>query len=318
MIVKQLVRMLTRIFAPVYRPRKPSRTLAIVVPLSSSGKITADEEVSLRHLSHYLGDYDKYLIVPKGISVHREGFKNVWFGPKFFGSAAAHNRLLICPAFYQQFADYEYLLMYHLDALVFSSDITRWCEAGFDYIGAPWIPCEDTPWVKEPRVGNGGFALMKIDSVMKVLHNRYRKEPAAYWSDLLMRNHRQLGVFFAMMRMLHRILPRTRLFARPVEDLEITESPATYGRNNDFFWSLEAVRYLPEFKVAPVSQGLEFAFEAAPRVCYEMNNSRMPFGCHAWAKFDRSFWEPHLLPGGSQNDKTAAKHESEYDLRASG
>ena len=318
MFTKHLIRIVTRVVAPVYRAQKPSRRLAIVVPLSSTGRITADEEVSLRHLSHYLGEYDKYLIVPKGIAVQREGFKNVWFDQKFFGSAAAHNRLLMLPNFYQQFADYEYLLMYHLDSLVFSSDITHWCEAGFDYIGAPWIPCKDTPWVKEPRVGNGGFALMKIDSVLKVLHNRYRIEPATFWSDLLTRNHRQLGVFPGLMRMLHRILPGTRLFARPVEDLEITESPAVYGRNNDFFWSLEAVRYLPEFTVAPVNQGLAFAFEAAPRMCYEMNNSKMPFGCHAWAKFDRAFWEPHLLTGGSQNDETAAKPQSAYGLRTAG
>jgi hypothetical protein len=77
--------------------------------------------------------------------------------------------------------------------------------------------------------------------------------------------------------------------------LAVTEKPDIHGRNNDFFWSFEAVGFFPDFKVAPVNDGLEFAFEAAPRMCFEMNRRKLPFGCHAWTKFDRSFWEPHLL-----------------------
>jgi hypothetical protein len=26
-----------------------------------------------------------------------------------------------------------------------------------------------------------------------------------------------------------------------------------------------------------------------------MNGGNMPFGCHAWERYDRRFWEPHLL-----------------------
>jgi hypothetical protein len=40
---------------------------------------------------------------------------------------------------------------------------------------------------------------------------------------------------------------------------------------------------------------LRFAFEAAPRQCLEMNQGRLPFGCHAWGRYDREFWTPHLL-----------------------
>ena len=28
---------------------------------------------------------------------------------------------------------------------------------------------------------------------------------------------------------------------------------------------------------------------------YIRHGGRMPTGCHAWTKYDRSFWEPHLL-----------------------
>jgi hypothetical protein len=48
-----------------------------------------------------------------------------------------------------------------------------------------------------------------------------------------------------------------------------------YGLNNDLFWADQAVKYLPEFKVASLEEGLRFALEAAPRVCFEMNNHEL-------------------------------------------
>ena len=293
---KGMVGALTRAVVQLYqRSKPPTKSVAIVVPLSARPELLPEEELSLDHLCHFLGDYDKYFVIPPGISVQRSGFNNLHFPAKFFGSAAAHNRLLMWPNFYRTFEDYEYILMYHLDSLVFSSEISRWCHAGFDYIGAPWIPCSDTPWVKEARVGNGGFALMKIESVLTVLYNRYRQEPATFWSDFLMRNRARFSWLFALLPRLEQTFPKSRLIQRLLEDSRITEKPDIHGRNNDFFWSFEAVRWFPEFKVAPVNDGLEFAFEAAPRMCFEMNQRRLPFGCHAWTKFDRSFWEPHLL-----------------------
>jgi hypothetical protein len=38
-----------------------------------------------------------------------------------------------------------------------------------------------------------------------------------------------------------------------------------------------------------------FSFEVAPRYCFKMNRERLPFGCHAWSKYDQEFWEPFLL-----------------------
>ena len=66
--------------------------------------------------------------------------------------------------------------MYHLDALVFSDQLAEWCDTDLDYIGPPWINCEDSPWVTRPRVGNGGFALMKVASFLEVFRSRRLSE----------------------------------------------------------------------------------------------------------------------------------------------
>lgn len=291
-----VLRLLTHLFVRSENPKtSPSKTVAIVVPASSRTELLPEEEISVRHLFHFLGGYDKYWVAPSGGSIQREGFKILEFPRKFFGSVAAHNRLLMWPGFYQTFQDYEYILIYHLDSLVLSDEITDWCQAGWDYIGAPWVPCPDAPWIKEACVGNGGFTLMKVESVLKVLYNRYRKEPASYWSDLLVRNRSRLQLLFRFLEWLQPWFPASRTVNRPLEDLRKSEKPDIHGCNNDYFWSFQATRFLPEFKVASVEQGLRFAFEAAPRSCFELNGGQMPFGCHAWTKYDRSFWEPHLL-----------------------
>lgn len=288
--------LLTRLLMRPYQMKKPpSKTVAIVIPLSDRTELLPEEEVSMRHLIHFLGGYDKYLVAPPGLGVSRAGFELLQFHRKFFGSAAAHNRLLMWPGFYRAFEDYRYILIYHLDSLVLSDEIMNWCHAGSDYIGAPWLPCPDTPWVKEPRVGNGGFTLMKVESVLKVLHNRYRNKPATYWKDLLLRNRIRLRFLFRILEWLQPFFPHSRIVNRPLQDLRNSERPEIC--NNDHFWSFRAQQYLPEFKVATVEEGLRFAFEAAPRRCFELTGGQMPFGCHAWTKFDRSFWEPHLLIG---------------------
>ena len=282
----------THLLARPYKSkRRPSKTVAIVVPLSERAELLPEEELSMRHLLHFLGSYDKYLVAPAGISIQRRGFKVLNLRRKFFGSAAAHSQLLMWPGFYRIFQDYEYILIYHLDSLVFSDEIAPWCRLGLDYIGAPWVPCPEMPWVKEAHVGNGGFALMKVESVLKVLYNRYRKEPPTYWVDPLIRNKSQLSPLFRLLNRLQPCFPHSKIINRPLWDLR-----RSFGYNNDFFWSFEATKYLPEFNVATVDQGLRFAFEAAPRICFELNGGRMPIGCHAWTKYDRSFWEPHLLP----------------------
>lgn len=276
--------------------RRPTRTVAVVVPVSARPSFNADEELSLKHLCHYLGRYDKYFVVPAGSPVRRDGFRTVCFPRRFFGSAAAHNPLLFSRKFYRTFEEYEYILMHHLDSLVFSDELEQWCQADLDYIGAPWLPCPDTPWVKELRVGNGGFALMRVSTVLQVLQNRYRQEPSRYVSDLLARHAAPMQPLFALLEAVNERAPGRSGIERWLKRWRVARHPAEYGRNNDTFWSLHAARYVTTFKVATVEEGLRFAFEAAPRTCFELNQGRLPFGCHAWAKFDRAFWEPYLLP----------------------
>jgi hypothetical protein len=134
-----------------------------------------------------------------------------------------------------------------------------------------------------------------VESALKVLYNRYRVKPGTYWLDLFTRNSRYVRPLVGLLRMLQPYFPKVKIVNTPVVEWDKMADPGPNSRNCDLFWSDRAVSFLPEYRVASLEQGLEFAFEVAPRKCFAMNGGKIPFGCHAWARYDRAFWEPYLL-----------------------
>ena len=50
--------------------------------------------------------------------------------------------------------------------------------------------------------------------------------------------------------------------------------------------------FLKDFKVAEPKVALQFSFEVNPSLLYEMNNQQLPFGCHAFEKYEyETFWK---------------------------
>lgn len=268
------------------------KMVAIVVPISMRAELTPDENVSLRHLRHYLDRYDKYLVAPQSLEFSLPDFKVEKFADKFFGSARAHAELQLSEGFYRRFQQYRYILLYHLDALALSDQLMEWCRMGYDYIGAPWIRCEDTPAVSRPRVGNSGFTLIKIESFLKVFNSdRYSEDPEDYW----IRAYGAQPWYVQAAALPKKYLKRLRYFNGARWEMRRWTSRTDGRENGDYFWSDEAIRYYDQFRIPSVDVGLRFAFEVAPRLCFEMNHHELPFGCHAWARYDRAFWEPYLL-----------------------
>jgi hypothetical protein len=267
------------------------KMVAIAIPLSSNPDIKAAEQISLRHLLHYLGAYDKYFIVPQGSDFNYPAVKNKYFSPKYFGSAQAHSKLLLSDVFYKSFIEYEYILIYHLDALVFSDQLVEWCQRGYDYIAPPWIKHEKAPYAGMPKfegkVGNGGFSLRKVDSFLKVINsNKIYIDPKKYWYEIC-RNKSIIKKILNLPRKYIKYIPYFNNARKEIEEKISIE---------DMFWANRGEYYYPGFRVAPVEVALKFAFECVPQYCYDQNDRQLPFGCHAWEKYEKSFWEPFLLP----------------------
>ncbi|HTL70731.1 MAG TPA: DUF5672 family protein, partial [Candidatus Eisenbacteria bacterium] len=60
----------------------------------------------------------------------------------------------------------------------------------------------------------------------------------------------------------------------------------------DVFWSMEAPRVDPAFRIPRVEEALAFSFELGAATCYRRAGQKLPFGCHYWTlPSERPFWK---------------------------
>lgn len=80
------------------------------------------------------------------------------------------------------------------------------------------------------------------------------------------------------------------------------------GRNEDVFFSACDGR---NFRTASVETALAFSFEREVRTCFEVNHRLLPFGCHAWERYDLKFWKKYIMEFGYEIDETEAVNGKE-------
>jgi hypothetical protein len=255
----------------------PQKFVAVVVPLSHKTTYLPNEELGFRHIRHYLSRYDKYVLIPEEHPGIYPGFIPKRFPRRFFGDPRAQGRLLLSEAFYSAFLDYEYILICHLDTLVFRDDLLDWCRAGYDF------------------VGGAGFSLRRVRSFLRVIHSpEYFVEPDEYWRNYCARTAPIVRVFNWPRKVLKRLgyFNDVRWHIRWSLRGDVRE---------DRFWALFATKYDPAFRLAPADAAERFAFEADPRAAFE-RTARLPFGSHRWNVHDRAFYEPVLLHSGAGSE----------------
>jgi len=262
----------------------------IIVPIYRS-TMTSDEELSLSSIRKYLSGYGICFVAPNTLdldAVIESGETVERFPEEFFMGIDGYNRLLKSRSFYERFSDHDYILIAQLDCLIFSCDLDQWMAKGYDYLAAPWFK----RFAKDHRpglwrVGNGGLSLRKVASYLRVLDQQvvrgsiYPRWGHYAWKPPLKSLesgiYTKISEFFGF-----------NPFAK-YHDVENELEKFPY--NEDVFWAIEAPKFDPSYKVAEAEKALPFAFEVAPRWSYEKNNNRLPFGCHAWARYDRQFWK---------------------------
>lgn len=160
-----------------------SSRAAVVIPVYKED-INELEKISLAQVRKVLGKYPLIFVAPEGknFSYFAPSDKVVHFPLQFFKNVQTYSQLLMSPFFYDAFKDFEYILIYQLDAFVFYDALEYFCLLGYDYIGAPW-PLMYRNNIREnfSCVGNGGFSLRNVQFHHNLLLNH--KDLIASWND---------------------------------------------------------------------------------------------------------------------------------------
>ena len=282
----------------VRNSRRPKKLVAVVTPVARF-PLTADEEISLRHLRKHLGAFDRYIIGQRALPREFSDFALKRFPVRYFADRLAYNRLMLKERFYRAFAEYEYILIYQLDCLVFSSNLEQWCRRDWDYVGAPWLKTTDDPGQGFSAVGNGGLSLRRVSSALRVLQSTKLVEDPAVLADRPGERskfvHQALKYTPLLKRMFARGKGLLHEFGYHNNARWIARQMVKLNYHEDYFWAFEAPKVMSDFRIPVPREALEFSFEYAPAYCFAENSGRLPFGCHAWKKHDAKFWKPFLL-----------------------
>lgn len=263
----------------------------VILIIAHKEIISEDEKASLKQCYKILGNYPIKLICPLGLNVSEYKKINAnaeidFIDPKWQATYEMFNRLKIEPFLYKRYSNYKFILFYELDAWVFKDELKKWCNAGYDYLGAPWIQeIKNGQPLFYPFGGNGGFSLRNVKAHLKVLSTwKIMKSPTEIL-DYHKKFHNKINLILRLPIIILRMLGyQNNSF------LEMKK----FAWNEDEFWSKIAPKILPKFKVAPSKISFKFAFEKEPSLLYKLNENNLPFGCHAWHKYETDFWKLYI------------------------
>ncbi|GAB3693572.1 hypothetical protein GCM10027592_13560 [Spirosoma flavus] len=247
--------------------------IVIIVPVYKK-EISFFEKKSLSQCLIVLKKYDICIVHPDGLDVSYYDTRLKKAGVNFlikaidsqyFQGIDGYNRLMLSVGFYQQFTDYNFLLLYQLDAYIFKDQISEWCNKNYTLVGAPihedilkiirhkYFVDFNTKLDQKIILMNGGFSLRHIQTIIKVL--QYKEE--------------------RIQNFLNKSWPEDMILA-----ILLSEN---------------------KYKLPDKKEALTFAFEAHPRQAYKANAQQLPTGCHAWYRndfgiHDNNFWFKKIIP----------------------
>jgi len=200
------------------------------------------------------------------------------FPDTYFKGVTGYNELMLSPEFYRRFSDYEYILIHQTDVYLFQPQLKCWCDKGYDYIGAPWMKPKKLKRERFYRfilkyipgiysahkrqvhecyneVGNGGLSLRKTATFIQILESTSSRKKLELYKEKL-------------------------------------KTDTLY--NEDIFFSIEGPRLFRGFRKPKWNEAAPFAMETYVSYLYEHTGNSLPFGCHAPAVYEPSFWEKFI------------------------
>ena len=274
--------------------------IAIVIPVYKQ-QLTADESLSLQQGLRVLHRYDIFLVCPDTLSTtnyHQTAgcqLHEKHFDSNYFDGIGGYNLLMESYQFYKAFEDYDYILIYQLDAWVFTDQLEQWCQRGYDYIGAPWFQDFQNHekgyalWC----VGNGGLSLRRVSKFLSITRRPYSrlKSPREVFRD----EYHSLGDLGHCL---------VRCMGPYIGTNSIHHLMRHSWMWEDAFFCISLADTRFRLNLPTTEEAAHFAFEQSPQYLYDtITHGQLPFGCHAWRKHQyEEFWKSFI--NARQSDAT--------------
>ncbi len=263
-----------------------------ILIISHKEQLTPTEAMVLQQCYTVLKGVDTFIITKKSNTL--QAYYDLLGNPRFYlvedrqlATYEAFNEFKSSEKLYQDFLAYDYVLFYEPDAWVFSNQLDYWMQQGYDYIAAPWFSSMERcdPNATFIGVGNGGFSLRKTNTLYQTLkRTRQLRSLHRFWNKYHL--HR-LMPFEKMVLRLNRYFKIGKFWELPYL---LDETPM----QEDVFICYRLASIFADFRIATPEEALKFSFEVNPAVLYQHNREQLPFGCHAWQKYDPAFWSAFI------------------------
>jgi hypothetical protein len=253
--------------------------VAVITPFYRD-TILPHEEMALQQCEKVMSAYPRIAIKPQSLvlpaALEKYTFSDtVSFEEKYFDGVQGYNSLMLSEVFYSAFLEYDFILIYQLDAFVFKDELDYWCAQGYDYIGAPWLRTKNDTAVKDLFY----HVLFKIHTRFNIKKNGL---PSKKQFDNKVGNGgfslRRVNKFYELSKSL-----------RPQIEKYLSRNEHEF--HEDAFWSIEVNRKKKLLNIPAYKIGLKFSIENAPYKALKINGGQLPFGCHAW-ELHPDFWRP--------------------------
>jgi hypothetical protein len=233
---------------------------AILIPVYKE-QLDGDESFALKISLLNVKDLPILLLAPNSLDLsYYQGafnlYKSIRFDDKYFTSVKNYNRLLLSKEFYNSISDFNYVLILQTDAIVLKPELDYWLNRPYDYIGAPWkngyqIPEEFFDQLNNPK---------------------------------LISCRTYVGNGGLSLRKIRKNLELLVEFEREADFWRET------GSSEDLFFSCFG-QLSKDFIMPNIVTAAHFAQEMDSNVMMNLTSGEIPFGVHAWAKYNKKYWE---------------------------
>ncbi len=279
----------------------------VCIPIHTS-KLNKFEIISIKSHIKQLNKYDIFILIPKSKQKNilntlkkndiNESLLRFHLVDDFhMKSSDNYQLLLLSPIFYLFYNSYSHILIAQIDAYTFSDQLIKWCESGWDYIGAPCFKYDKYWTNKLLFCGVGGYSLRSIEKTLEVLSINPRIFKLAdfleYSGKYNFKGKIIMLIKFILTKILRKDLlkkdPKNNKFSSKIRNFFIFI-------NEDISYCHYLPRYINSFKVADLEDSRKFCIDWNVKEQLNAISPNLPFGAHAWFTYPENLkiWKQYI------------------------